>query len=90
MRNAVLAGVAFSALLAFANVILALAAFIPSSREGFWVQYLLVPFLYLAGLVSLALLGQLRHLAGSPGEARRRRGAWVAELPCRGSRRHSP
>ncbi len=74
MRNALIAGVALSALLACANVLVAVAALIPSSREGFWAQYLLVPFLYLAGLVSLALLDSYAIWPARPGN----RGAAVA------------
>ena len=52
----VVAGVVLSALLAFANAIVAIAALVPSSREGFFGQYVLLPFLYLASLVSFAVL----------------------------------
>ena len=54
--DSVIGGIVFAALVASANVYLAAAAFIPSSRDGYWAQYLLVPFLYLAGLASLAVL----------------------------------
>ena len=50
------AGVALSTLLAFANAIVAIAALVPTSREGFFGQYVLLPFLYVASLVSFAVL----------------------------------
>lgn len=63
-----LAGVVFSALLAFANAVVAVAALVPTSREGFFAQYVLWPFLYVASLVSLVVLDGLAIRPLRPGK----------------------
>jgi hypothetical protein len=68
MRNAAIAGVALSALPAFANTFLAAAYLVPTSRQGFVADYLLLPFLYLASLVSLAVLDSYAIWPARPGK----------------------
>ncbi len=68
MRNAVIAGVALSALPAFANTFLAAAYLVPTSRQGFVADYLLLPFLYLASLVSLMVLDSYAIWPARPGK----------------------
>ena len=77
VRSAITAGVGCAALLAFANVFLAAAAFIPSSREGFWAEYLLLPFLQLASLFSLAALDLYAVWPPRPGNRATARGRGI-------------
>src|SRR5262245_54964576 len=68
LATAVTSGIILGAAVAFANQAIAIAVGVPSAREGFLLDYVLVPFLYVGSLGFLAVLDVCAVWPHRPGD----------------------